>query len=569
MRQILFVLLLLVVACEKNPTQIIDHQPMDLPTPKSASLYHDYLLGEMASNKNNFERSIGYFEKVNQVDDDLSIDFRIAVEYARNFQFKPCLDIIDSILEKKPNDFDAKLLRAKVYATQGNYVDSQKDFEDILNHSELSERPVEKERIRLSLVALLIEAQQFDDAKVYLDQMRAQDPEDELAYYYLARISVEQGELEQAQNYFEKTIEINPNFLLAYRALILLYEYNDNQEKKVQTLETILKYQPTDIQIRTSLIQYYLENKNFEAAKVHEDYFGNRFEQNVYFCYELGLFYVQNRMFVSANQVFTDCEVLYPDDNQIKYYHALSLFYVKNQKESLDMFSSITPESEFFEKSILARASILRELQTHEEIVKVFDEGIRQKPESSEIPLHFARYQFEKKNYADAQSILKRAIRKFEQQESLKLLLAEVHERQQQYPEMERVLRSILEANPSSASALNFLGYSYADRGIRLQEAEQLILKALEIRPQDGYIQDSLAWVYYKQSKYEKARKVMEVVVQNVSDESVIWEHYGDILVKVGDIPLAIKAYTQALEWESDDDKRKRIEQKIQDLSSR
>ena len=59
-------------------------------------------------------------------------------------------------------------------------------------------------------------------------------------------------------------------------------------------------------------------------------------------------------------------------------------------------------------------------------------------------------------------------------------------------------MEKVLEIDPNNAEALNFIGYSYADRGINLDEAEKMIVRALEIKPDNGYMMDSLGWVYFK-----------------------------------------------------------------------
>ncbi len=76
------------------------------------------------------------------------------------------------------------------------------------------------------------------------------------------------------------------------------------------------------------------------------------------------------------------------------------------------------------------------------------------------------------------------------------------------------VSRKILGLDPDNVNALNYIGYSYADSGIRLGEAKQLIEKALKLKPNDGYITDSLAWVYFKMHQYHKALELMLKAVE-------------------------------------------------------
>ncbi len=82
-----------------------------------------------------------------------------------------------------------------------------------------------------------------------------------------------------------------------------------------------------------------------------------------------------------------------------------------------------------------------------------------------------------------------------------------MYEREKNYDAAEKAFRSVLEGDPENAGALNYLGYMFADRGIRLEEAQQLISKALDIDPDNGAYQDSLGWVYYHLNKLESGSR--------------------------------------------------------------
>ena len=111
-----------------------------------------------------------------------------------------------------------------------------------------------------------------------------------------------------------------------------------------------------------------------------------------------------------------------------------------------------------------------------------------------------------------------------------------------------RVMEAILQIDPEHAGALNYIGYTYADQGIRLDEAKRLIERALEKEPEDGYILDSLAWVYYKMGQYREALKVITRALHFVPDDPIIMEHLGDIQSALGRTEDARKSYKKALE---------------------
>src|SRR5258708_8576603 len=89
-------------------------------------------------------------------------------------------------------------------------------------------------------------------------------------------------------------------------------------------------------------------------------------------------------------------------------------------------------------------------------------------------------------------------------------------------------MKKAIELNPANAQALNYLGYSYAEQGTNLVEAEKLIRRALHIEPQDGFYVDSLGWVYYQKGDYKKAVEQLERAVNLTGSDSTITEHLGD-----------------------------------------
>jgi Flp pilus assembly protein TadD len=91
-------------------------------------------------------------------------------------------------------------------------------------------------------------------------------------------------------------------------------------------------------------------------------------------------------------------------------------------------------------------------------------------------------------------------------------------------------MEKVIALDPKNATALNYLGYTFADRNMRLPEAEQLIRRALEIRPDDGYFLDSLAWVHFRRGDYKRAEEELLRALRFVPDDPVILEHLGDVL---------------------------------------
>ncbi len=114
--------------------------------------------------------------------------------------------------------------------------------------------------------------------------------------------------------------------------------------------------------------------------------------------------------------------------------------------------------------------------------------------------------------------------------------------------EAETYLRKAFELDPAHSAALNFLGYSMAERGDRLDEAKALIERALVIDSHDGAYLDSLGWVYFQMGQFDEAREPLERAAREYPSDPIILDHLGDLYSGLGEMELARAAWSRALE---------------------
>src|SRR5215475_13955888 len=101
-------------------------------------------------------------------------------------------------------------------------------------------------------------------------------------------------------------------------------------------------------------------------------------------------------------------------------------------------------------------------------------------------------------------------------------------ERSKQWPKAEADMRKALELQPDQPHVLNYLGYSWIDQGVNLDEGMKMIKRAVEQRPDDGYIVDSLGWAYYRIGNYDEAVKNLERAIDLKPEDPTINDHLGD-----------------------------------------
>jgi tetratricopeptide (TPR) repeat protein len=107
------------------------------------------------------------------------------------------------------------------------------------------------------------------------------------------------------------------------------------------------------------------------------------------------------------------------------------------------------------------------------------------------------------------------------------------YERSKQWPKAEADFKEALELDPDQPLVLNYLGYSWVDQGLNLEEAFKMLRRAVELRPNDGYIVDSLGWAHFKLGQYDKATETLEKAINLKPADPILNDHLGDAYWRV------------------------------------
>jgi tetratricopeptide (TPR) repeat protein len=137
------------------------------------------------------------------------------------------------------------------------------------------------------------------------------------------------------------------------------------------------------------------------------------------------------------------------------------------------------------------------------------------------------------------------------------------YERDKQWPKAEADMQKALELYPEQPHVLNYLGYSWIDQGVHLDDGMSMIKRSVEQRPDDGYIVDSLGWAYYRLGNYDEAVKNLERAVELKPVDPTINDHLGDVYWKVDRMLEAKFQWSHARDLKPDDDELKTIEDKL------
>ena len=172
-----------------------------------------------------------------------------------------------------------------------------------------------------------------------------------------------------------------------------------------------------------------------------------------------------------------------------------------------------------------------------DEAVQRLNEIVTARPHDVEALSSLAELQRSAKKYVEAAATYDKAIAAvgIPQRDNWTLFYFRgiCYERAKQWPKAEADFKKALELNPDQPLVLNYLGYSWVDQGLNLEEAFKMLRRAVELRPNDGYIVDSLGWAHFKLGQYEEATQTLEKAINLKPADPVLNDHLGDAYWRV------------------------------------
>ncbi len=211
---------------------------------------------------------------------------------------------------------------------------------------------------------------------------------------------------------------------------------------------------------------------------------------------------------------------------------------IKQGERAIDVYE-MTPEASPLRASAdLQIGLVLETLDRKDEAQEHLEAIIKQSPEDPDALLALANLQRSRKLFAEAAETYTKALaisRKPGRADWTTYYFRGVsYERSKEWLKAEADFKKALELFPEQPLVLNYLGYSWVDRDLNLDEAFRMLKRAVELRPDDGYIVDSLGWAFYRLGKYEDAMREMERAIDLKPSDPVINDHLGDVYWKVG-----------------------------------
>jgi predicted Zn-dependent protease len=277
----------------------------------------------------------------------------------------------------------------------------------------------------------------------------------------------------------------------------------------------------------------------------------------------LGFAYQEVGQHDKAIASFEDARKLAPGDPAIAGYLIEANMAAKKYGAAIDAAKTALAQHPNDLRLTRLEAQALRHDGKADQGIALLEEAVTHHAEDPIAYISLAQAYSEAARGAQAVKVLQDAQGKFPTDDGIAFELGTVFDKQKKFADAESAFRQVLSRDPENAIALNYLGYMLAERGERLDESVTYLKKALQVEPENPSYLDSLGWAYYKSDKLDLAESNLKRAADQLTTNSVIQEHYGQVLFKLGRYDDAIAAWTRALAGDGDSIDKADVDRKI------
>ena len=566
----------------------------------SAAAYAHFLLARIAHHAGDERRVVDELRLALATDEkDAYLQVALGEAYGRLQDWAHAEAQARGVLERHPDDFAAELLLARVLYETRQFPRAKA----VLKRAQ-TQRPKEADPYLLQ-AEMALESGQVDEA-VHAVNALADVAGEPLGLKRLGQALAEKGDASRADALLSRATRLDPGDVEAWVALAGVQEAGGTPAQAEESLARALEVDPDNRDALLDAGRLALRASAPGRARAYLDR-ALALSEDPDVILRVAFTWLSAQRPAEASAVLDGARRAGTADARVSFYAGLLHERGARWEEAVRAYAEVGAASELYRDARLRRATALGRAGRPGEGVALLRAALVLTPEdlalypayaealevsgkpaeaerflreaasarpSQELTLALALLLERQGRPKEAIALLRRAVDLRPGQESLLFNLAAAYERAGDHAEGIARMREVLAINPDNASALNFIGYTLTEQNLDLDEAERLLHRALELRPETGAFLDSLGWLFFRRHDFGRAVSTLEHAAALDPDEPVIAEHLGDAYLGVQRKRDAAGAYRRALEaarTSTDPDAaalRPRVEGKLKGLSS-
>lgn len=546
----------LLVACANSPVDPplkvsgADSQQVVQPpgVEMTAELLYDILLGEIASQRGHVTVSVEALVRAAKSSKDPRVAERAAHLAVRAKQYDQALVAARLWRELQPDSRAPMELLGDVLLATGDLGGAEQQYREAIQSSG-QELGYAYRRISQSISRY----GKGEAAMGLMNRLVKLHPESAEAYYAKAYLADRLKLAEEANLALDRALTLKPKWEDAATAKVAHLIAQGKKEQAEEFSLAFLRANPKAHKLREQFARFLVDSGEGERALVQFKKLVQRDTRNGDALFTAGLLSIQTEQHEQAAEFLERHLELRPNNDQARLYLGQVAVELEQYAKAERLFRTVSQELHYFEAQLLL-GGVIAKTSPMDSALKHL-QSLRPSSEEERVRLVLAQEQIlrESKELKRAKEVLDRGLSQLPDNNELlyarglvaaQLSLIELHEQD---------LRRLLVKEPTNAHALNALGYTLADQTDRHNEALELITQALELRPDDPFILDSMGWVQYRLGNHAAAIDYLERALDTRADAEIA-AHLGEVLWITGSRRRAHTIWSRALKDSPDSD---------------
>jgi len=518
--------------------------------PDAAASYH-FMLGYQAELAQDMDRAIQEYQAALKADPaSQSVKARLAGLYFSLGDMPKAVRYADQVAEGLSQDGQLLTQMAGILASAGQGERAVKLLDRAIDLDTTSGDPYFTKGL------LLLNLKRQPEAEQAIRAGLARAPQSAVGHYHLGRILLDAGKGEEAAESLERAIAVNASFEPAYLALASIYESRQAQDRAVAVLRKYLQtVNPRNRDIRHQLVRLYVAAKDFQGARKELNDLLAEDPSDLDAQLRLALLYGEEKEYPKAIDQLIQILKARPTELKIRDYLGYLYEEAKDTKKAIETYTfNVQLEPSYFEGHLHLGLLFYR-LRQFPEAITHLTKALTINSKQPEAHIVLGLTYLQKDQFDDAARALEEGISQNPKSADLHFNLGTVYDKLNRFDDVVRVMETAIKLDPHHADALNYLGYSYAERGVKIDQALSLTKQAVALKPSNGYYIDSLAWALFKSGLLTEALTEMKRAVALAGDDPVLYEHLGDIYAKQRNLSDARESWLHALELDPSNNK--------------
>lgn len=471
----------------------------------SAESYDHYLRALMLESQGNFVSAMEELDRALELAPDSAYLHRTRAELSlRLGNVQDAANSIEKANDLDPDDIKALILAGQIHWAMGDNTRAEQKLKKAVDLD-----PDESEAI-ISLAGTLTAKKPEEAIKLYKEFLTRHPGEigimERLAQLYQ---NIEQSK--KAKDVWDDILELAPSYQRAHLALAQMAEVVTDTTTAISHYEAVLQDDPDNLALllRVGELRY----RNNDMAKAYE--------------------------------AFSRAQSIAPNSSSANFWLALLSENRGDWNEAIRLLEQVRQQG--IDPGVLLRLSYYySQAGRFKEAISTLKELSDTQPNNAEFLGYLAVAYEQNKQYAAASKVVERIIQIRPKSAEAYYHLATLNDRLGQFPKAEENLKKAISLKSDYHTAMNYLGYSYADRDIHLGEAEHLLTSAIALEPQNAAYMDSMGWLYYRQGKLQRASDFLREASLRAEDP-VVWDHLATVQAAQGELVDAMLSWDEGM----------------------